>query len=145
KKLRLPTNLSESVLNTWPTNSPDSDGATGTSAALSPWPLVPLRLRPCSGDSATAVSESSNSATPMSFLADVQKIGTTVPAASALGSVAFSSSVLTSPSSKYFSMRLSSDSTMASTSLERACARSTSVPAGGAGGLSTLTTPLNWV
>jgi len=46
---------------------------------------------PCAGDSAYSASPSSSSATPTSFFAAVQKIGMTVPAASAFGSAAASS------------------------------------------------------
>ena len=52
----------------------------------------------------------------------VQKIGMSVPAASACGMAASSSSTVTEPSVRYFSIRASSDSTTASISCWRAAA-----------------------
>ena len=76
---------------------------------------------------------SSNSATPMSlsFLAAVQKIGNDGPGRQ--GSAAAPRSVPRremSPSSRYFSMRASSPSTMASIELRAGRAKSTEQPAG---------------
>src|SRR5262245_24439942 len=144
-KLRLPTNLSDTFLNTCPTVSPAGSGFSSTSASSPAAFLNAVRGLTSSGLSVYWARASSNSGTPTFFLADVQKIGTTVPAASALGRACNNSASETSPSLRYFSMRASSDSTMESTSWLRAAARSTGQPAGGlAGGDSTLTTPLRF-
>ncbi len=79
----------------------------------------------------------------LSLRAEVQKIGMTVPAARAFGRAAASSCTPMVPSVRYFSIRASSTSTMASTSCERAAARSTGQPAGVSTESSTPTTPLN--
>ncbi len=138
-KLRLPTNLSETALNTCPTHSAVGSGVSGIG---SPPFLNAVRGGPWSGLRASSASASSNSETPIFFFAEVQKTGMTVPAASALGSVASNSSLPTSPSPRYFSMSTSSASTTASSNCERAATRSTGQPGAAAGGSRTLTTPL---
>ena len=58
----------------------------------------------------------------MSFLADVQKIGMSVPASIAWVMSASSSATVTRPRVRYFSISASSASTTASMSCERAAA-----------------------
>src|SRR5437588_12848579 len=136
-KLRLPTNLSESVLNTWPTNWPSSLAGTCS-----------LDLPTCgsaSGPSVYFVNAASSSGTPTSFLAAVHRIGTQQPLAIARGNAPSISADDRSPSPRYFSIRASSHSQTASINCVRAAARSTGQSAGaGDGGETTLTTPWNF-
>ena len=144
-KLRLPTNLSVSVLNTWPTNSPARFGSSVdllglVAAALGGRALLALDRRQARSVH-DGVEQLGDADVLLGGRAEDRDRRCRPPAPWAGPRPARRS--LTSPSIRYFSISASSASTMASTSLERAAARSTGQPAGAwSGGLSTLTTPL---
>ena len=120
-KLRLPTNLSVMRLEHLADELAGSVGLDGDFVGLVARALGRRRAAcPAPATGRKLAMASSSSATPMSFLGGrCRRSASTVPAASALGRAAISSSAPTSPSSRYFSIRASSASTMASTSCER--------------------------